>query len=63
MENEKLILEVANTGKLDNLHNSNGTKIGLKNVRERLEKLYGEKSTFELKQEDELVKARIEIKL
>lgn len=63
MENEKLILEVANTGKLDNLHNSNGTKIGLKNVCERLEKLYGEKSTFELKQEDELVKARIEIKL
>jgi LytS/YehU family sensor histidine kinase len=61
MQGEKLVLEVANTGKLDNLHNSNGTKIGLKNVRERLEKLYGDKSSFELKQDGEFVKARIEI--
>jgi LytS/YehU family sensor histidine kinase len=61
MENEKLVLEVANTGKLDNLHNSNGTKIGLKNVRERLEKLYGGKGNFEIKQDGKFVKARIEI--
>lgn len=59
--NGKLILEVDNTGKLDNLHNSNGTKIGLKNVRERLEKLYGGKGSLELKQDGEVVKARIEI--
>jgi hypothetical protein len=61
MENEKLILEVANTGKLDNLHNSNGTKIGLKNVRERLEKLYGGKGNFEIKQDGKFVVAEIEI--
>jgi two-component system, LytTR family, sensor kinase len=61
LEGEKLILEVANTGQLNELHNSNGTKIGLKNVRERLEKLYNEKSSFELKQDDDFVKAKIEI--
>ncbi len=58
---ESLFLEVANTGTLDNIHDSNGTKIGLKNVRERLEKLYGEKGVFELKQDGDFVKARIEI--
>lgn len=62
LEDEKLILEVANSGKLDNLHNSNGTKIGLQNVRERLEKLFGERSSFDLKQDGNFVKARIEIK-
>lgn len=59
IDGEKLVLEVANTGKLDNLHDSNGTKIGLKNVRERLEKLYGEKSNFELTEKDDLVVAKI----
>jgi two-component system, LytTR family, sensor kinase len=58
---DKLVLEVANTGRLDNPHESNGTKIGLKNVRERLEKLYGRNGSFELKQDNGLVKARIEI--
>jgi two-component system, LytTR family, sensor kinase len=58
----KLILEVGNTGRLDELIDSNGTKIGLKNVRERLEKLFPERSSFELKQDDEVVVARIEIK-
>jgi two-component system, LytTR family, sensor kinase len=57
----KLVLEVANTGTLNNLHDSNGTKIGLKNVRERLEKLFHEKSSFELAQKDECVVALIEI--
>ncbi|HVE56225.1 MAG TPA: histidine kinase [Pyrinomonadaceae bacterium] len=56
-----LILEVANSGKLENLHSSNGTKIGLKNVRERLEKLFGERGKFELKQDGDFVMARIEI--
>ncbi len=58
---DKLVLEVANSGKLQNGFDSNGTKIGLKNVRERLEKLFGENGKFELKQEDDFVKARIEI--
>jgi two-component system, LytTR family, sensor kinase len=56
-----LVLEVRNSGKLDNLHNSNGTKIGLKNVRERLEKLFGAGGRFELMQDGDFVKARIEI--
>ncbi len=61
LEGESLRLEVANTGSLNNLQNSNGTKIGLKNVRERLEKLYGEKGGFELKQDGEFVVAKIGI--
>lgn len=57
----RLFLEVSNSGKLQTAENGNGTKIGLKNVRERLEKLFGENAVFELKQEDEFVKAGIEI--
>lgn len=57
-----LILEVANTGSLNNLQNGNGTHIGLKNVRGRLTKLFGENARFELNQDGEFVVARIEIK-
>jgi hypothetical protein len=57
----KLILEVRNSGKLNGNSNGSGTKIGLKNVRERLEKLFGAAGTFELKQDGDFVKARIEI--
>ena len=55
----KLLLEIANSGKLQNGANGNG--IGLKNVRERLEKLFGDGGKFELKQENGFVRARIEI--
>ena len=58
---DKLLLEVANSGKLQNGANGDGNGIGLKNVRERLEKLFGENGKFELNQEDGFVKARIEI--
>ncbi len=57
---DKLILEVINSGKL-NGHANGGTKIGLKNVRERLEKLFGDRGKFELRQDGDFVKARIEI--
>lgn len=57
----KLILEVANSGRLNDTANGNGTKIGLKNVRERLEKLFGAGGKFELLQDGDFVKARIEI--
>ena len=58
----KLILEVINSGKLYDGHsNGSGTKIGLKNVRERLEKLFGADGRFELRQDGDFVKARIEI--
>jgi two-component system LytT family sensor kinase len=56
-----LILEVANSGKLNNGFETNGTKIGLKNVRERLEKLFGANGTFELFQDGDFVTARVEI--
>lgn len=58
---KKLLLEVSNSGTLKTDLNTNGTKIGLKNVRERLEKLFGENAKFELKQDNDFVKARIEI--
>jgi LytS/YehU family sensor histidine kinase len=61
LEGESLILEVANTGSLNNLQNLTGTKIGLKNVRERLEKLFREKGSFQLKQDGEFVVAKIAI--
>jgi len=60
LEGETLILEVANSGKLNDLHDSEGTKIGLKNVRERLA-LVGGNSSFELEQDGEFVVARIKI--
>jgi len=57
----KLLLEVSNSGKSQTALNENGTKIGLQNVRERLEKLFGENAKFELKQDGEFVKACIEV--
>ncbi len=62
LEGEKLLLEIINSGKLDKKFDLNGTKIGLKNVRERLEKLFPNKSSFALSQDDGFVRATIEIK-
>ena len=56
-----LFLEVANSGCLRNGAESNGNGIGLKNVRERLEKLFGENGRFEISEENDFVRARIEI--
>lgn len=61
LKGEKLHLEVVNLGKLAGAQISNGTKIGLKNVCERLEKLYGKKGNFEIRQVGEFVVAKIEI--
>jgi two-component system, LytTR family, sensor kinase len=56
-----LILEVVNSGRLENGADG-GTKIGLRNVRERLARLFAENGRFEIAQEDGgLVRARIEI--
>lgn len=60
-DNKKLLIEVANTGKLAKNVNGNGTKIGLNNVKERLEKLFPERSSFKLFEENGYVTARIEI--
>ena len=61
LHNEKLTLEVANSGKLEKKTNPKSTKIGLNNIRERLEKLFPERSSFELFEKDEFVIARIVI--
>lgn len=61
LKGDDLILEVANTGSLENSPNLNGTKIGLKNVSERLKRLYGEKSDFEISQKGKFVVAEIKI--
>lgn len=57
----KLTLEVVNSGKLNDGANGDGTKIGLQNVCERLQKLFGATGKFELRQEGDFVKAQIEI--
>lgn len=57
IEDNALRLEVANTGSLNG--NGNGTKVGLKNVRERIDKLFSERGSFTLKEEKGWVKAQI----
>ena len=61
LNDEKLSLTVANSGKLAKSPSSDGTHIGLNNVRERLEKLFPNKNSFKLFEENGFVTARIEI--
>lgn len=62
LRGEKLLIEVTNTGGLNpGAASAGGTKIGLKNVRERLEKLFPQKNSFELFACENSVVARIEI--
>jgi len=58
LEGEDLILEVKNNG---TLNGSGKTGVGLANVSERLEKIFGDKGRFDLNQVGENVVARIEI--
>lgn len=55
----RLVMEVANSGQLGN--GGNGTGIGLSNVRQRLANLYGDDGTFDLTESDDTVTARIVI--
>jgi two-component system LytT family sensor kinase len=57
IENNKLIVLVSNTGKL--IITENTTQVGLKNIEERLRLLYGNEATFELKEIDDQVLAKI----
>ncbi|EDP98398.1 histidine kinase [Kordia algicida OT-1] len=57
--NEEIILQVNNTGNLKT--DSNSTKIGVHNIKKRLELLYGEKATFTLDETENEVQAIIKI--
>ena len=60
-DNENLVIRVINTGKLMIAENS--TQLGLKNIRQRLRLLYGNRASFSLKEKDEEVIATIYIPL
>lgn len=58
---EVLSIQVKNTGKLSIARDS--TQLGLKNIKERLELLYGDKASFSLYEENNKVIANIKIPL
>jgi two-component system, LytTR family, sensor kinase len=60
-DHKKLIVEIINSGNLADKSGNNGTKIGLKNVSERLEKIFAEQADFKIWTENEFVHAKIEI--
>ena len=59
----RLVVEIANTGRLDTKTNGAGTRIGLRNVRERLAKHYPDKSSFSLRQDGAWIRATIEMEV
>ncbi len=61
INDRQLAIEVANTGILRPSENS--TQLGLKNIKQRLELLYGEAATFSLKEIENQVVATIKIPL
>lgn len=60
-EEDNLIIEVKNTGKL--ITDKTSTKVGIENIKKRLHLMYREKSKFSLTEKDENVVARITIPL
>lgn len=60
LDDNTLIMEVANTGTLSS--RMNGTNVGLKNVTQRLEKIFHERGSLILSEENGWVRARIAIK-
>lgn len=61
IQENQLLIEVANTGMLRTSENT--TQVGLKNIQQRLELLYGETSSFNLKEINNQVIATIKIPL
>ncbi|NAS14174.1 sensor histidine kinase [Poritiphilus flavus] len=61
VEEDQLTIRVSNTGSLK--MGKNTTQLGLKNIRQRLRLLYGERATFGLKEENGEVVATIKIPL
>lgn len=61
LKNNHLYIEVANSGKLQ--QNNNSTQVGVENIKKRLELLYGDATTFSLKEIENRVVATIKIPL
>ena len=61
LKEDQLIIEVRNSGRL--LYKENTTRLGLKNIEERLKLLHGNKASFELEETDHTVVATIKIPL
>lgn len=61
LKNDQLVIEVTNSGELQKSKNT--TQLGLQNVKKRLELLYGNNATFNLKQIENRVVATIKIPL
>jgi len=58
--NGNLVLQVTNSGELGPAHSSN-TQLGLKNIRERLHLLYGDRASLSLQNGSGTVVAKVEI--
>ncbi|MEC7264136.1 MAG: histidine kinase [Bacteroidota bacterium] len=56
-ENEELMIEIRNTGKLNISKDS--TQLGLKNIKQRLKLLYADKASFTLQEDSDEVVAKI----
>lgn len=61
IKNDKLLIQVTNTGSIKTTENT--TQLGLKNIKQRLELLYGAAATFSIEEENNLVIATIQIPL
>ena len=61
LKDNKLFIEVVNTGTLRPTENT--TELGLKNIKQRLELLYGQQATFNLEEIENQVVATIKIPL
>ncbi|MEO8933045.1 MAG: histidine kinase [Xanthomarina sp.] len=61
LEVDKLLIEVTNTGLLKECENT--TRLGLKNIKQRLHLLYGDNSSFKLEEKNNQVIATIKIPL
>lgn len=60
-ENGNLNVTVENSGRLE-AYDTNGTHVGLKNIRERLKRVFAERSDFQISQQDGMVRAVIKIR-
>lgn len=57
--NDNIVIEVVNSGKL--IINENSTQLGLQNIKERIELLYGNKASFSLNESNDKVIASINL--